>query len=320
MRFDTIFERVRLDQEPERNILLIDGRRFFLENIDVADARGANSSVFQAVARDGDEEYVVKFCRFMLDAAQLRKRRRIERFEREITALTHARDSEFADFVIRIISHGETRMPVLARNKEEWLKVRGQRARLRYYVMQKADSDLRSFLRNTDLNFPSQIALCNDLLGILKKLHALGIYHRDIKAGNILMLGGRPVFGDLGLIAHRNEDQDFDEFDERIGPIGLLSPEATNKHLGLRGKESFAFDCQIDDKSDIFQLGQVFWLVLQSEVPTGHLTDADVRFPRLPHVLSTVIHPMLQYGKPRRADLAMVELALQPVLKELALI
>ena len=50
-----------------------------------------------------------------------------------------------------------------------------------------------------------------------------------------------------------------------------MSPEATNKGLGLRNKASFAFDCAIDDKSDIFQLGQVFWLVVQDEVPTGHL-------------------------------------------------
>jgi len=322
MKFDRNSGRVRLDQEPERNIVLIERRRFFLENIDVADVaqRGGNSSVFQAVARDGDEEYVAKFCRFVLDAAQPWRRRRIQRFDREINALTLARDSAYADCVIQIISDGEVRMPVLARSKPDWLRVRNQRERLRYYVMQKADSDLTTFLKRTDLSFPSRIALCNDLLGILKKLHALGIYHRDIKADNILMLDGRPVFGDLGLIAYRDEDQDFDEFDEKIGPVGLLSPEATNKHLGLRGKETFSFDCQIDDKSDIFQLGQVFWLILQSEVPTGHLTDADIRFPPTPQVLSTVIHPMLQYGKPRRASLETVELALQPVMKELALI
>ena len=210
-------------------------------------------------------------------------------------------------------------MPVLARNKREWDRIKTQRERLRYYVMEKADSDLTTFLRRNDLSFPSKIALCNDLLGILKKLHALGIYHRDIKADNIFMVDGRPVFGDLGLIAFRDEDQDLDGFNEKIGPVGLLSPEATNKHLGLRGKESFCFDCNIDEKSDIFQLGQVFWLVLQSEVPTGHLDDADVRFPPSPQVLNTIIHPMLQYGKERRANVSSIETAFEPLLKELAI-
>jgi hypothetical protein len=123
----------------------------------------------------------------------------------------------------------------------------------------------------------------------------------------------------IGLIAYRDEDQDIDGFDEKIGPVGLLSPEVTNKHLGLRSKDTFSFDCKIDEKSDVFQLGQVFWLVLQSEVPTGHLADTDVRFPSSPQVLSTIIHPMLQYGKDRRASVPAIELALKPILKELAI-
>jgi hypothetical protein len=134
------------------------------------------------------------------------------------------------------------------------------------------------------------------------------------------MRQGLPVFGDLGLIAFRAEDYDLDEFAEKVGPIGYLSPEATNKGLGLRSKASFAFDCAIDDKSDIFQLGQVFWLVLQDEVPTGHLIVGDLRFGAGAPVLERVIQPMLQYGKQRRATVGDVETALQPVLKEMAII
>ena len=54
MKFDRDNRIVRLDQDAERNIVLIEGQRFFLEYIDVADMtqRGRNSSVFQAVARD----------------------------------------------------------------------------------------------------------------------------------------------------------------------------------------------------------------------------------------------------------------------------
>ena len=58
--------------------------------------------------------------------------------------------------------------------------------------------------------------------------------------------------------------------------------------------------------------------IAQDEVPTGHLSDADVRFPKV-GVLSDVVHPMLQYGKARRASLAEVQLALEPVLREAAL-
>lgn len=300
---------MELEEEAERNILLIEQDEFFLEPMDTADIRprGTNSSVFRAVAPDGEESYVIKFCKFPLDTGRPREQQRVQRFEREIGALTTASTSDFSDCVIRIVEPGELE-----------LRAESGHERLKYYAMEEADSDLTSYLEENELTFPQQIFLCNELLRILKGLHALGIYHRDIKADNILMRGDRPLFGDLGLINYRIEDQDLDTFDERIGPIGFLSPEATNKCLGLRGKPSFSFDCWIDEKSDVFQLGQVFWLVLQSEVPTGHLSDMDVKFPHAT-MLGTVIHPMLQYGKERRANLTAVESALQPVLRELAL-
>lgn len=312
MRFRRRSQRVELEQDAENNVFVINGDEHFLEHMDVADVRrgGANSSVFRGVHPDGDDSYIVKFCRYPLDTKYPRDMRRIERFEREIEALRRARSSDESKCVIPIIEDGK-----IALNSES-----GGAAPLRYYVMEEADSDLATYLEENELELPQKVLLCNELLKILKSLHSLGIYHRDIKPENILIRKGLPVFGDLGLIAYRNEDHDLDEFDEKVGPIGYLSPEATNKGLGLRSKASFKFDCAIDDKSDIFQLGQVFWLVLQDEVPTGHLIQEDLRFGLDTGVLERVIRPMLQYGKQRRASLGDVETALQPVLKEMAIL
>lgn len=309
MRFRRRSQRVELDEEADSNGFVINGEQYFLENIDVADVRrgGSNSSVFRAVHAEGNDAYVVKFCRYPLDTKYPRDKRRIRRFRREIEALYRARSSAESRCVISIVEDSE-----IALNSES-----GGPARLLYYVMEQADSDLAGYLEENELELPQKILLCSELLKILKGLHALGIYHRDIKPENILMRDGRPVFGDLGLIAFRNEDHDLDEFDEKVGPIGYLSPEATNKGLGLRNKPSFTFDCAIDDKSDIFQLGQVFWLVVQDEVPTGHLVVGDLRFGAGAAVLERVIQPMLQYGKQRRADVAGVETALQPVMREM---
>jgi serine/threonine protein kinase len=312
MKFKRRAQRVELDQDiAENNIFLINGEEYFLEQIDVAEARqGGNSSVFRAVHPEGNDSYVVKFCRYPLDSTYPRDKRRIRRFEREIEALHRARNSVESRCVVRIVQDGTFRV----------VSDSGRRAPLKYYVMEAADSDLAKYLEENELSLPQKILLCDELLKILKGLHALGIYHRDIKPENILMVGGRPLFGDLGLIAYREIDQDIDEFAEKVGPIGYLSPEATNKGLGLRSKGSFTFDCVIDDKSDIFQLGQVFWLVLQDEVPTGHLIVGDLRFGAGAAVLERVIQPMLQYGKQRRASVEDVETALQPVMREVAII
>ena len=309
MRYNPKSNRLDLSQKDTHNFFRIQGDEFFLEHLEKGGApvRGGNSSVFRAQDPEGTESYVVKFFRFFRELDSPEPQRRLQRFEREIQALKKAQASEFGDCVVQIVDDGV--FPV---------SVEGGRKTLRYYVMAEAESDLAFYLRENDLSLPQRVFLCSELLRILRGLHALDIYHRDIKPENIFMVGGRPLFGDLGLINFRNQDSDLDHFDEKIGPIGFLSPEATNKCFGIRGRESFSFDCGIDEKSDIFQLGQVFWLVLQDEVPTGQLESTDVKF-SMGRIFPEIILPMLQYRKVRRASLDAIGTALVPILQELAL-
>ena len=306
MRYNPKARRLELSEQDTKNVIRIHGDEFFLEYLENegVTARGGNSSIFRAQHPDGDEAYIVKFFRFLRETELPDPQRRLQRFEREIQALRMAGQSEYKDCVIPIIEDGI--FPV------------GDNKTLRYYVMEEAESDLGVFLRKNELSTPQRVFLCNELLRILRGLHALGIYHRDIKPENILMISGRPLFGDLGLINFRDQDADLDRYDEKVGPIGFLSPEATNKCLGIRNKASFSFDCGIDDKSDIFQLGQVFWLVLQDEVPTGQLHAEDVKF-SVDGMFTEIILPMLQYPKIRRASLDAIGAAFTPVLKEAAL-
>ena len=307
MRYNPRVNRLEVSSDPEKNVLRINGDEFFLENLDQTLGKGWNSSVFRAQHPDGDEAYIVKFFRYFRESEDEAHQRRLQRFEREIQAMTLVQNSPQKDSVISIIDEGVFPM-----------HADGVRKSLRYYVMEEADSDLADFLAKNDLSPQQKILLCHALLSMLRSLHKLGIYHRDIKPENILMIGTRPVFSDLGLINYRLRDSDLDVFDERIGPLGFLSPEAINKCLGLRNRHSFNFDCWIDDKSDVFQLGQIFWFILQDEVPAGHLVEQDFRFP-VKQVLGTIVQPMLQYGKQRRASVDMIETALKPVMDELFL-
>ena len=61
---------------------------------------------------------------------------------------------------------------------------------------------------------------------------------------------------------------------EFIGPKGWLSPEAMNKYLYSEFAD-YEFDCKIDHQSDIFQLGKIFWYIIQGNVPIGCINRND---------------------------------------------
>ena len=136
----------------------------------------------------------------------------------------------------------------------------------------------------------------------LQNLHSLGIYHRDIKPDNILFIDNQWKIGDLGFISLRSKDEEIDFPTERIGPTGMMSPEATNKAFANKECIEFEFDEMIDDKSDIFQLGMLFWYIFQGNLPTGQVKLED--FLVNDNVLfNQLIFPMMQYAKSRRPNI-----------------
>lgn len=284
----------------------IQGEFFFLEEMFESDrpVRGGNSFIFRAVHPEENPNYVVKFSRFLSNTRRASEARRNQRFDKEIEALQKASASPEKDCVVSIVDHGHFEVSVAAS--------------LRYYVMEEADANLRTFLLKHQLSFPQKVLLCKDLLSSLNALHRIDIYHRDIKPENILIMGQRWKFGDLGLVSYRNEHPDPDYYDEKVGPTGFLSPEATNKAFGNRRCPDFDFDCSIDQDSDIFQLGQLFWFILQDEVPTGQLSLTDFKCGH-EAIFNNIICKMLQYPKRRRPSILELEGLFVPVLQEFGL-
>jgi len=180
-----------------------------------------------------------------------------------------------------------------------------------YYVMEKADTDLKEFLlHNPDVDIQTRVQLCVEVYQAIQQLHTMRYYHRDIKPDNVLLFGstsseegaGTLVWkiGDLGLIAHR--DKDYDELGERVGPFGWLSPEAGNKFLTER--YGLGLDCTIDDRSDVFQLGKLIWFIFQHNIPIGMVAREDLtrEFEGSDQVFEAIVNS-LSHGKARRYDM-----------------
>ena len=162
--------------------------------------------------------------------------------------------------------------------------------------MDYADSDLKQFLDENELDKSGKLDLCLKLAEGLKELNNLGYYHRDIKPDNILIFNGNQwKIGDLGLVSRR--DLDFDKQNELIGPKGWLSPEAMNKYLA-EGKGDKRIDCKIDNQSDIFQLGKVFWYILQGNAPIGCICRED--FFEREESIYVLIRTMINHSKRKR--------------------
>ena len=257
---------------------------YYIENLDkrFPKSRGGNSSVFKLIDPNTETEFAIKFCKY----ANGKYIKENNRFEREINALKYAQDAKSGN-IIQIIFHGQ---------KEIGANV------YRYYVMEKADYDLKSFLNDNEVANSQKILLCYEIIRGIKELHALNIYHRDIKPDNIFFTGtGTWKIGDLGLMAYRDEDLRKEEFREKIGPVGWLSPEVMSKVLCEGSKFERSNDCSINFKSDIFQLGKVFWFIFKHNIPIGQVRYSDFRV--ADKSIFFLISQMIQYKKSRRNNL-----------------
>ncbi len=255
-----------LSSDAHRNYLRHDGLDYVVTAIssDFKKSKGGNSSVFRLTPQEGNE-LAIKFSKYDVSTKEVvaKNSRRVERFNREIEALRRVKSSGLSNVVEYYfdseLSLGSRLFP--------------------YYVMEQADSDLTTYLEANEVTHQQRFLLCVDILKGIQGLHRIGIYHRDIKPDNILLVGGEWKIGDLGLAAFQDADFDIDEVGERVGPRDWLSPEALNKCLTekIQGKRSWTYDCVIEAKSDVYQLGKLFWFIFQGNLPEGQILRKDFR-------------------------------------------
>lgn len=286
-----------LSPNEEDNFVQIDNEDFLLLplNDNFEKSKGASSNLFILNDPTGEsEDRVIKICKSPLSEG---RNGRTRRFDREVRAFKLAKRNKLRN-VIDFIKNGEVEI-----DGDDFL----------YFIMEKATEDLATFLENNHFDFtPNQkLTFCVNILNGVKQLHKVGIYHRDIKHDNILLVDGEFKIGDLGLVRFRHEDSNIDWVNEKIGPIGWLTPEATNKMLTNEKDIIYNFDCEIDSSSDVFQLGKLFWYVFQGNLPIGQILIDDYEIAE--DDIFQIIFSMLQYKKARRPTIANLEALLEPL-------
>lgn len=291
---------LNISNDLRQNHLRIDSVDYFASYLssDYNSNKGGNSFVFKLFeAQNYDEESepskVIKISKRFESYINGKVTPSVynNRFRQEIEALYVCKDKK-VDNVVEIECDGNLICPVAGQQ--------GKRVSFPFYVMEYAESDLKSYMEDEGraIDDASKIEICLQLAQALNQLYGLGYYHRDIKPDNIFLIDGSWKIGDLGLIRVRNKPAP-DEIGELVGPRGWLSPESMNKYLSEKFDRK-KFDCEIDHRSDIFQMAKVFWYILQGNAPIGCIKESDFFFHN--SELYSVIRQMLNHSKKRRPE------------------
>ena len=306
-------------QKPKDNQINIGGTDYFFINLNNSGkSKGSNSIILKLYESQNfdleDIEYgvpdkILKIFSIPKASKSYLKRSLEKRFEKEIYCLDKCKEKKYQN-VITIYESGTCKIfDSRRRVNKEYL----------YYTMEYSESDLKQFIEeNSSMDFKNKINLCLNISKGIKELKSIGFYHRDIKPDNIFIIGETWKIGDLGLISERDEDDEIDKENEFIGPRGWITPEAMNKFL-CEGKQlEFNYDCKLDHQSDIFQLGKVFWYILQNNAPVGVFKHEDFQLKY--NKLYPIVRTMLNYSKKRRYnDINEVIKLLEPIEKEIQL-
>jgi serine/threonine protein kinase/tetratricopeptide (TPR) repeat protein len=186
-------------------------------------------------------------------------------------AVYQARDRELDRMIALKVIRPElaTDPAILARFKQELILARnithknvvrifdlGESAGIRFITMEYVDGeDLRTLLkRHGKFSAQQAIGMIEQVCRALDAAHAEGVIHRDLKPQNIMRDGqGRIVVMDFGL-ARSLGDSGMTQTGAIVGTMEYMSPEQA---LGM----------PLDQRSDIFSVGLIFYELLTGKAP-----------------------------------------------------
>lgn len=229
--------------------------------------RGGIGSVYKALDTKLNRTVALK----IIHKSQLKEEKQIKRFQQEVefaAKLDHPSIVKIFDFGYHE-DHG-------------------------FIAMQFIDGeDLSSKLKRESL-FPHEAAkLVKKIAQAAGALHQIGILHRDIKPGNILITqDGDPLLTDFGLVLDTKEDHSLTQSGEILGTPRYMPPEQA---IG-RNKKSY----KLSPASDVYSLGVILYQCITGKVPfdadnvselLNKITHED---PQLPSSIKRNIPPDLE--------------------------
>jgi tetratricopeptide (TPR) repeat protein len=182
-----------------------------------------------------------------------------------------------------------------------------------YLTMEVVEGEsLREGLSRGPLAIEEAVRLTFQILEGLRVLHSLGIVHRDVKPGNVLLeIGGGVKLADFGLALQSGSNETRVTVGEGVlGTLEYISPEQ-------------ALGEEVDARSDLFSLGVMLYEMLTGELPhTGksplgavlgrlRAKAPDVRQlrPEIPSWLGSTVAGLLEKDRSRRYPSAEAVLA-----------
>jgi serine/threonine-protein kinase len=172
-----------------------------------------------------------------------------------------------------------------------------------YLAMQYIDgSDLAKVLREGRLRPYRALDVCRQVASALDAAHTLGLIHRDVKPGNVLIEGRTAFLTDFGLTKRLDgEHGQFTRAGDVVGTIHYVAPEQ------IEGG-------RVDPRTDVYSLGCLLYHCLSGEVPFARESDVAVIYahlseepprltavrPELPGGLDAVIGRALEKAPKRR--------------------
>jgi CheY-like chemotaxis protein/predicted Ser/Thr protein kinase len=146
----------------------------------------------------------------------------------------------------------------------------GEADALLYIAMQYIDgTDLAALLADEGALEPERaLTILGQLAQALDRAHSVGIVHRDVKPGNVLIDAHRAYLTDFGLTRSLSSERALTVDGRFVGTVAYMPPEQ------IEGGP-------LDPRSDVYALGCMLYQALTGAVPFGKDSDVSVIYAHL---------------------------------------